>query len=201
MRKKNKINFIYKEKIAVLVDGETEFWYFQMIKRNHRDLKVDIRPEIPQKKKIDDQYKRIVELSDIYDKVVWIVDLDVIISEGLINKMSQYRTSLEKDYKNIIIIYNQPCLEYWLVLHFKFSQPHFSNCDEAGKILKKNLINYEKTESFYTRQNDDIYLKLKKFLPKAIGNSMKCGNFDLANPQIGFSEMHKLFDVLKLSSL
>ncbi len=36
---------------AIVVDGETEMWYLQMLKRNERDIRVSIRPEIPNKKK------------------------------------------------------------------------------------------------------------------------------------------------------
>lgn len=61
MRKVKKILFVVKDKVTILVDGETEFWYLQMIKRNNRKINIDIKPEIPQKKKIEDQYKRAIE--------------------------------------------------------------------------------------------------------------------------------------------
>lgn len=199
MRKVKKILFVVKDKVTILVDGETEFWYLQMIKRNNRKINIDIKPEIPQKKKIEDQYKRAIELSKIYDKVIWIVNLDVVIDEGKLEILVDYRKELENKYNNIIIIFNQPCLEYWFALHFKFSQPPFTNCSEASHILKKSVTNYEKKEVFFTKQNDDIFLKLKANLPNAIENSRKCGDFDVSNPQIGFSEMYKLFDLLKLT--
>lgn len=201
MRKNRKVQFTVKEKITILVDGETEFWYLQMIKRNNRELTVDIKPEIPQRKKIEDQYKRVLELYNVYDKVIWIIDLDVVIKEGKLKLVLDYKTSLERKSENIIVIFNQPCLEYWLVLHFKFSQPHFSNCDEAANILKKSIENYSKSENFYTKQNDDIFLKLRPYLATAIENSKKCGEFDSSHPQVGFSDMHKLFTTIKLSVL
>ena len=199
MRKNRRVKFTAKEKITILVDGETEFWYLQMIKRNNRELAVDIKPEIPQRKKIEDQYDRVLELSKIYDKVIWIIDLDVVINDGKLKLVLDYRKTLEKKSNDFIIIFNQPCLEYWLALHFKFTQPHFSNCDEATRILKKTIGNYSKSESFYTKQNDDIFLKLKPNLSTAIENSKKCGEFDFSNPQIGFSEMNKLFEIIKLT--
>ena len=39
---------------AVVVDGETEIWYLQMLKRNERDIRVSIKPEIPNKKRINE---------------------------------------------------------------------------------------------------------------------------------------------------
>ena len=49
---------------AVVVDGETEAWYLQMLKRNERHIRVSIKPEIPAKKSLEDQYKLVCELSD-----------------------------------------------------------------------------------------------------------------------------------------
>jgi len=35
---------------AVVVDGETEIWYLQMLKRNERSLNINLEPKLPQKK-------------------------------------------------------------------------------------------------------------------------------------------------------
>lgn len=65
-----------KPRYAFIVEGECEFWYIQMLKRNERSLRVDLKPEIPQKKKLKDQYKKVIESSKEYDKVFWIIDFD-----------------------------------------------------------------------------------------------------------------------------
>ena len=68
-----------------MVEGETEVWYLQMYRQHEqkdRNARINIKPEIPQKKKIKDQYKLVKELArSEYDKVFWIVDLDVIVKE------------------------------------------------------------------------------------------------------------------------
>jgi len=56
MRVRKQIQLKGKPKYVVIVDGETEFWYMQMLKRNEKLIKVDIKPEIPQKKKLADLY-------------------------------------------------------------------------------------------------------------------------------------------------
>lgn len=67
-----------------MVDGETEIWYLQMLKRNERNLRVTIKPEIPQKKKLEDQYKLVCDLANSeYECVFWIVDLDTVIKEDI----------------------------------------------------------------------------------------------------------------------
>jgi len=65
-----------KPKFAFIGDGECEFWYIQMFKRNERAINVDFKPELLQKKKLIEQYKKVIELSNYYDKVFWIVDFD-----------------------------------------------------------------------------------------------------------------------------
>jgi len=76
-----------KPRYAFIVEGECEFWYIQMLKRNERSLRVDLKPEIPQKKKLKDQYKKVIDSTKEYDKVFWIIDFDVLIKESRENKL------------------------------------------------------------------------------------------------------------------
>jgi hypothetical protein len=83
MRKTRKVPFANKTKFAAIVDGDCESWYLQMLRRNEKNIKVDLKPEIPQKKKLKEQYERVIEQSKHYDKVFWIVDFDVINSKKI----------------------------------------------------------------------------------------------------------------------
>lgn len=51
MRKSRKIVKHSVPTFAFVVDGETEIWYLYMLKRNEQPLKINIKPELPQKKK------------------------------------------------------------------------------------------------------------------------------------------------------
>ena len=198
MRFKGKIPFKEKLKMAIVVDGQTEYCYLKMLQRNEKNLKIDIKPEIPNIKKLHDQYKYVKELSRIYDKVIWIVDLDVILKENKLNKFITFYNKLNVDFKNVITIINQPCLEYWILIHFNFQSPHFTNCSEAEKLVKLHLLDYSKTQKYFTKQDHDIYLKIRKDLPTAIKNSKKLGEFNPENPHKGFSDMHKIFKELMI---
>jgi hypothetical protein len=79
MRRSKKIPFANKIKFAIIVDGDCESWYLQMLKRNEKSINVDLKPEIPQNKKLKEQFEKVTELSKHYDKVFWIIDYDVII--------------------------------------------------------------------------------------------------------------------------
>ncbi len=208
MRKNKKILSGKRIKYAVVGDGKCESWYIQMLRRNERAISVDLKPEIPQRKRLSDQFDKVLELSQDYDKVFWMIDFDVIASETrsakkaaktALHEFKEYYDNIEKinkanGAKNIIIIINNPCLEYWFLLHFVATSKYFDTCDGAMKQMKKCLPDYEKSQSYYTREGNDIYLKLKPALAKAITNAEKSGCFDFDYPRSGISQMHLFFN-------
>lgn len=203
MRKPKKIIHKTNPSFVLVVDGETEVWYLQMLKRNERDIRVSIKPEIPSKKSIEEQYNLVCDLSKKeFTKVFWIIDLDTVIKEeneapkgkkSPLKIFDEYRIDLFKNYTNVVVIVNNPCIEFWFLLHFEKTSKYFDTCSSAETQLKKHLKNYEKTKKFFTKQNDDIYLKLKTKLNVAIENSLALGNFDNKNPKKAMCEMDLLF--------
>jgi hypothetical protein len=188
---------------AFIVEGECEFWYINMLKRNERSLRVDLIPEIPQKKKLIDQFEKVIQSSEEYDKVFWLIDFDVIIKESRetrkgvkkpIQLLKEYISVISKKYSNVTVIINNPCIEFWILLHFEQTGKYFNSCENAITQLKKIFPQYEKTRKFYTKQDNDIYLRLKTNLPKAIKNSKKLGVFNFNNPETATCQMYKLFD-------
>lgn len=202
MRQNRKIPLKEKPKYAIVVDGETEFWYIQMLKRNERLISVDLKPEIPQRKKLSEQYAKVIELSKDYKEVYWIIDFDAINKETRETKkgkktalyeLEEYYYSI-REIENIHIIINNPCFEYWLLLHFEATVKFYSTYDEMLKQLKKHLPDYEKTQKYYTKQDKDIYLRLKAQLSVGIASAKKTEEFDFANPKKGISQMHILIE-------
>lgn len=187
---------------AIVGDGQCESWYINMLKRNEQSINVHLKPEIPQKKSLSEQYKKVLELVQHYDKVIWIVDFDVINSETrkarkgektALQEFKEYHTKIEKNSNDILIIINNPCLEYWLLLHFESTNKYFTSCDDTARQLKKYMPDYEKTQRFYTKEGNDIYQRLRPNLTNAILNAGKLQKFDLFNPHQSATEMYKLF--------
>ena len=50
MRQPSRIRTQVKPTFAVVVDGDTEVWYLQMLKRNEKQLRIEIEPKLPQRK-------------------------------------------------------------------------------------------------------------------------------------------------------
>ena len=189
-----------KKKAAVFVDGECEFWYFQMMKRNENAINIDLLPKLPRKKKLFDLYKEVKISARDYDLVIWIVDLDKILEEERSKKKDgknpkeeflKYYKDLAK-LKNVKVIVSNPCLEYWLLLHFEYTAKPFNDCKEVNQLLKKHLKDYDKSEKYFVK--NDIYKKIKGNQPTAVKNAKKLGEFDIENFDSSICEMFKIFD-------
>jgi hypothetical protein len=203
MRKIRTIPLKSKPAFAVVVDGDCEIWYLQMLKRNERSIVVNIEPKIPQRKKLSEQFESVIQLSEDYTKVFWMIDFDVILSDTKSAKVGRktalqsllvYKKTIAEKHKNVLVIVNNPCLEFWLLLHFEATSKYFDTCEGAEKQLKKYLKDYEKTQKYYTRQDNDIYLRLKPNIADALKNAAALKLFDPENPNKGMSEMQLFFE-------
>ncbi len=194
-----------KKKFTILVDGETEIWYFQMMKK-HETLPVDIKPDLPAKKKLKDQYDEVLEYAKHSDKVIWMLDFDTLIKEesetkakgkSKIQEFRGYISKLKK-FDNVEVLVNTPCLEYWYLLHFTETGKYFPNCESVVKELKKHdcLNDYIKTQEYYKKKNNDIYKRLKELQKDAIVRAKKLGDFDLNNIETAKAEIYKVFDLI-----
>jgi hypothetical protein len=204
-RQKNQRKGSGKKVYSIIVDGETEVWYFQMMKR-HEDLpKIDVKPELPKRKKLKEQFEAVLENAKLYDKVFWIVDFDTIIkedkeakkgTESALQAFLKYLKTLSK-YRNVAVYVNNPCLEFWYLLHFEATSRYFPQCETVEKLLQKNhLTDYEKSQKYYTKRDNDIYKKLKPLQQEAIKNAAKLGDFEFDNPQLAKAEMYQIFESL-----
>ncbi len=199
-----------KKIYSIIVDGETEIWYFQMMKQfESLPTKVDIKPELSKKKALKGQYEMVIEnLQKGYDKVIWVLDFDTIVKEskdtkkGQKSKVQEFREYVEKLEKrqNVHVLINNPCLEFWYLLHFEPTSKYYSKCEDVGKALKKKyLTDYQKSQKHYKKRNNDIYTKLKPHQKTAILNAQKLGNFSFEDPESAKAEIYKIFEILGIT--
>lgn len=206
-RRSNRRKGLGNKTFSIIVDGKTEKWYFQMMQKNEALQNITIKPEINHNKKLVDQFKLAVEHSKDFDMVVWIIDFDAIIEEDKnIKKGGKPRTQELREYlgklgkyKNVKVLINTPCLEFWYLLHFKFTSKYYPSDEDICRELKNNqLKDYAKTEKFYKKPNNDIYLRLKPHKDKAINNASKLGDFNSYEPETAKAEIYKIFQLLGL---
>ena len=137
-----------KKVYAIVVDGQTEVWYFQLLKKHEKLANIDLKPALPKKKKLEEQYETMLDNIELgYDKVFWLLDFDTILKEeretgkGQPSKLIQvkeWKTTLEKQ-ENVHVLINMPCLEYWYLLHFLDTSKSFEQCDNVIQELSKHL--------------------------------------------------------------
>jgi len=176
----------------ILVEGETEVWYFQMMKR-HKELKdVKIEPELPQKRKLEELFKEAKDKAKDYDRVFVLIDFDKILQDNAVEKFKQEIRRIRKNRK-ISLLVNNPCLEFWFLLHFKETGKGFINCAKVTAELRKYLSDYEKNKKYFTGERD-IYGRLKDKLERAIKNGKRLGEFDINNPSASKAEIYRIFE-------
>ena len=207
-----------------MADGKTEIWYLQMMKKyelenkqeeqDKQQIRLTIKPELPKKKRIEDLCELVCKLAqEEYDKVFWIVDLDQIKKEqreATGGKKDPMRTFIEcrekvlhgKKYaKRVRVIVNNPCLEFWFLLHFIYTAKAYKDYKEMEEDFKKHMKDYDKNEDYYKAENNDIYLKLKPRLKKAMEHSDRLGSFEPKDPSRAVSEMPQFFRTEELNGL
>lgn len=201
--------------IALVVDGKDEKWYTNRVKDHYscNALKgIKIKPELPDQKKIQELFDYAKsKLEKGYTFVVLILDLDEPLKDS--KEFMKFKELYEKylcaqnnslvgrqktNYgwmKNILLVVNNPCLEYWYLLHYRKTTKFFANfaalCPELHKIPE--LAQYEKCEAYYNC-HPDIYERLAK--NNGLENARKNARpFDLDNCKSqGGSEMNLMFD-------
>jgi hypothetical protein len=195
-----------KQVYGIIVDGQTEKWYLQMLAQYENLKNIRIKPDLMTKTKLKYQFDLVIEAEKHYDKVIWIVDLDVILKEENEKKEGGKSPLLEFNnyYKelnttqNIDVLINTPCLEYWYLLHIKETNDFFSSYNKMYKELRAEpILYYKKTEKYY-KSGTDIYTRLKPNLKEAYNRAKALGQYDPKNPQQAKAEIYRLFEILEI---
>lgn len=195
-----------KPAYVILVDGQTEQWYLNQLKMHEQITAVNIKPELPKTKSWLELFEKAIEYTrQGYDKVILILDLDVILKEAteagnvaaVTQKIKAQKQAFEG--KGGLLIVNTPCFEQWLLLHFTSSSAYHRQCASATHALKSHLPDYSKDHNYYTKRQGGLYPRLKPQLPQAITHSRQLGDFDPDQLQCAKAELFKLFDFLGIN--
>jgi len=204
-----------KESIAVVVDGQTEKWYIEKVKAHYPcdALKfIRIKPELPQKKKVQELFDFAHQkLDEEYTFVILIFDMDEPLKDN--TEFNKFKELYEKYLgikdntlvgrqrtkyawmEKLLVIINNPCIEFWYLLHFGRTSKYYANYESLRPDLRRipEMSQYEKHDDYYN-QNPDIYVRLDKNngLTNARINA-KPFNIEKSHEE-GCSEMNQVFD-------
>jgi len=199
MSKRRKIPF-KKSVLVYCIDGDVEKKYlYALFKDRYKDTGLESFPKI--KNQIEMVFKSILkdlELPETRDLVgVFIlIDMDTIIRD---NKSSSYKSFKRKvdnlQMDNVHIIESRPCIEYWFLLHYCFTDRLFDNCEQVMRELKRNgrLPDYDKSRTY----SETVYNKTKLHIDKAMKNSKKgCEKQRQPQEKYSYTKMYQLIEYL-----
>lgn len=208
-------NIKTNDSIALVVDGKDEKWYMEKVKEHYTCSKLKntkIKPELPSKKKVQDLFDLAkAKLDEGYYFVILILDMDAPLKDAgemskfkelyhkyILAKENKLSGQQKKKYgwmKNMLLVVNNPCLEYWYLLHFYKTTKHYSEYKVLKPELKliPRLSDYDKNEKYYN-SHPDIYERLggDSGLKTARKNAVSF-DCDTCYSQ-GCSEMNRIFD-------
>lgn len=192
-----------KKSIAIIGEGETEWFYFESL-RIARRYPFKLSPGFPQHADIEHILKLAkAKLAERYDYVVCLIDMDRLYEKP--TEMRKYQSfKSRKENRDIMFIETSPCTEFWFLLHFLPDKTvrRFQNYDQLIPELREYMPGYEKTKHYFIRTKLYDYLVANGSLERAKTNAEKLSAMSKASPEdrIAYSEIHKvitLFEELK----
>ena len=187
-----------KKSIAIIGEGETEWWYFETLRVACR-YKFKVAPDFPQHSDIPHMAK----LAEDYvkretDYVVCLVDMDRLLR--IPAEMATYQKLKKKSSRNVIWIETNPCTEFWFLLHFlpQLSTKRYETCEDVLPDLQRYMPGYEKTVRYFRNNNLYNYLTQHGDLQRAIGYAKELSRLSEVSPEdrIAYSQMHKVFELI-----
>lgn len=188
-----------RKSIAIIGEGETEWFYFDSLRIAKR-LPFKLSPELPSHPDIESMLRKAERcISEGYDRVVCIVDMDRFrMFPTDMQRYRQFRSS--KRFSKVEFIETDPCTEFWFLLHFlpSGSRRSFPSYDALLSELRRYIPAYEKSIRFFRRC--DIYKFLVEHgdLEQAKANAARLSELSRQYPEdrIAYSEVHKVFILL-----
>lgn len=187
-----------KKSIAIIGEGETEWWYFETLRIACR-YKFKVAPDFPQHSDIP----HIAKLAEDYvkretDYVVCLVDMDRLLR--LPKEMATYQQLKKSSCRNVIWIETNPCTEFWFLLHFlpQLSTKHYETYEDVLPDLQRYMPGYEKTARYFRKNNLYKYLTEHGDMQRAIGYAKELTRMSEATPEdkLAYSQMHQVFELI-----
>ena len=189
-----------KKSIAIIGEGETEWFYFESLRVACR-YPFKVAPDFPQHSDIP-HIAKLAEnkIKSEYDHVVCLVDMDRLLANP--TEMTTYRKIRKKSSRRIMWVETNPCTEFWFLLHFlpQTSLRRYASYDDLVPELQRYMPGYEKTKHYFRKNNIHKFLTEHGSLERAMANASELCHLSQSSPEdtIAYSEIHKVFELLDL---
>lgn len=195
---------VVSKSIAIIGEGETEWFYFDSLRVACR-FPFKVAPDFPQHSDIHHVLKLVESYIDKqYDYVVCLFDMDRLYqfpSEMRLYQRAKKKYSAKKYAERVIFIETNPCTEFWFLLHFlpNVVCRRYDSYEQLLPELQKYMPEYEKTKRYFKRTNLYKFLTENGDLERAIQNSEKLCLLSEKTPEdlIAYSEVYKVIELLR----
>ena len=188
-----------KKSIAIIGEGETEWFYFESLRVACR-YPYKLTPGFPQHADIEHILKLAkAKLAEHYDYVVCLIDMDRLYEKPA--EMKKYLSfKSRKENRDIMFVETSPCTEFWFLLHFLPDNTvrRYQNYDQLIPELRKYMPSYEKAKRYFIKTKLYDFLRANGNLDRAKVNADRLSSMSKASPEdrIAYSEIHKVLDLL-----
>jgi hypothetical protein len=177
--------------VAAVGDGYTEGIYFTDFRDSERPDNLRVLPDFPGRiGSFAGVLDRAIELAENYDRAYALIDMDAIVAQRQHNNYQQHKARANR--AGVIVLENNPCFEFWLLLHFQQTGRLFQNCDQVITELRRYIPGYDKNLKFLEAAR--LFANLKDRLPQAMANAAALeadrDGHDLLYPR---AEIYKFF--------
>lgn len=178
--------------VALVGDGFSESIYFTDFRDTERPEGLKIIPDFPGRiGSYSGVLDRAISLKKDYHRVYAMVDMDAVISQQQGQQYQRHKRAAER--QGVIILENNPCFEFWLLLHFQQTGRMFQNCEQVITLLRRHIPDYNKGLKFLEKLR--LFATLRDLLPQAIENAARLehgrGDHDPLYPR---AEIFKFFE-------
>lgn len=154
--------------VALVGDGFTESIYFTDFRDTERPDNLRIIPDFPGRiGSFTGVLDRAIELKEDYDRVYALIDMDAVIAQQQQQNYQQHKAAALR--AGVIVLENNPCFEFWLLLHFRQTGRIFHNCGQVITELRRYIPGYNKGLKFLEAAR--LFASLRDNLPQAIANA------------------------------
>ena len=150
--------------ILIVCEGETEVQYFTALRNKLKIGTMHINLQTSNQKTEPEQVvNKAKEFICTYREIYCVFDKDM---HATFDDAEKEVERIKKDKKiDIKAIVSVPCFEYWILLHYQYTNQNFySNqtpCKNAEKLLKKDIPNYSKPYKNFKSVVDKFEIAIK----------------------------------------
>lgn len=187
-----------KKSIAIIGEGETEWFYFDSLRVACR-YPFKVAPDMPQHSDIPHMAKMAEQyVARDYDVVVCLVDMDRLLTHK--KELSTYRQIRSASSDRIMWIETNPCTEFWFLLHFlpELAVKTYQTCDEVMTELRKHMPGYEKTVRYFRKTKLYEFLRINGDIDRAMKYADQLSRLSEVSPEdkIAYSQINRVLALL-----